>query len=646
MFIFTRGDKVPIPSMRARHELEKQYPDNVSVYQNKSALKPQEFLFLDKNSQDTPNFFRRHDDYRGQGTQFFNSYDPTNTLSYELNFIIQEYIQSKHDDEYALQNFLLFTKDLLRKYCYEEDKTLRDIVNIARLMIAIKAGHCPTLDINLLNSVLDFKDVCNITRFAILNGSHLSDQHTNICKNLTIMTFAHYGFGDYYAAARLIALLQAQNPTVMIHWMICGDRANLPQEMTDSNTLRIHWIEDLYQIAQEDLQSLQTELFVIFPQVPDRYASLMVDILKKRIGNQPLVYCLEYSHIFRLNFPGVTPVQTGLGADEAGIFIVPPPPQNALTFIDTQDPILSVLYTNISSTQFTTVSPEDYEATSVLFFGYASSSSKTVENVGVSIENFIDIALHIAQTEQLQKNVDIIVPLHSSILCNNMNFSNYRKVQLVTQNKDKSVNYRTLVDNSSHATKPTLRLINLFPFCHATFQNLVFASHPFKMCTGDQSFSEVISCSRTIPFYQAMAWKKNLYINYIEIAERALGEANLDPNESLAIKWLILMQTLDHKTLEMAKVMATNPNLLDEFKLIHDYIIARKNLSLVLPRFLNYLANEHEIVNNQNASNQAIVPMQSSNMRFFGRMNNLEGSATQCEPMSSTISLSAGRTDE
>ncbi len=164
----------------------------------------------------------------------------------------------------------------------------------------------------------------------------------------------------------------------------------------------------------------------------------------------------------------------------------------------------------------------------------------------MSVQFYIHLCLKFCEQSHSEKHIDIIVPIDLITFKDtfSLQYSNFSEVAFVTLEEGK-VHYETLYKdaNPDSGKKPKLRVINLFRFNNPTFTKLIAASHPFKLCTGDQSFSDVISVRNGIPFYQIMDWKDKLYDNFIAIATIALQSVGIDLEDSLALKYLKLISS-------------------------------------------------------------------------------------------------------
>lgn len=520
-----------------------------------------------------------------------------------------------------------------------EDKVV-ELKKLASMLVNISANTPPTIDMTLLTTYFGRARAEMIHRNALLHGGHIEKQSADDANHhLTIFTEVSWGtLGDYYAAVRLIRLLKETNPRLTINWVIKGKIEEIPTELKPSDTILINTVSEWDELftRQSITDSIKkTQAIFVFPTF-----HFLKEAQIKRLKNEfdkEFISCLEYSYGIRKDEIDQVELQTGLGSDEMGIFILPHEGKHPLTQIAPDQPIIDILFreqkTPDSERQIQpqpAISPptsdeqvlvneivaQNYNNTHHLFFGYANKELHRVINKGTNVGNFIRLCHEIAQSGPEQKNVDIVAPITLEDFQKlNINYDNYSRVSFIGNNDNE-----VLYTNPSSPDKPELRIINLFRFDNNTFQKLVHASHPFKMCTGDQSLSDVISSENALIFYQTMAWKRQLAENYLLIAEDALSAANMDPENAIAIKYIRLVKDLRTENPEdpassliashfiKLKTMLVDPELLKQCQLINRYIIAQKNLNLTLPKylssFLNYLKNEEKLLGTREHEHQ------------------------------------------
>ncbi len=170
--------------------------------------------------------------------------------------------------------------------------------------------------------------------------------------------------------------------------------------------------------------------------------------------------------------------------------------QHPLTQLDRNQPVIDVLFSEYinSDTSLRTAALDEalaqkYNEKHLLFFGYANKELERVVNKGVNVDNFIRICLSIADDDK-QKNIDIIAPIREDQFIElGLNYKSYSQVTFVCS-KNNLVHHNVIYTNPFLPERPQLRVINLLRFDGNTFKKLVAASHPFKLCTGDQSLSD------------------------------------------------------------------------------------------------------------------------------------------------------------
>lgn len=499
-----------------------------------------------------------------------------------------------------------------------------DIINFLFLLDTIhniKNKNKSLIDFGLFANFLEPCDLVQIVRQALLNGSRLSRVSDKILQsigttNLVILTEVSWNtLGDYYAALRLIRLLHESYPSLTINWIIKGRESDIPSEFYDAQYLRVkiieHW-DYLFSDALIKQNLCQTAAIFIFPTFHFLSFSQLSQL--KTLYQIPLISCLEYSYGAYLKHDDVFELRTGLGSDELGVFIFNCTSTYPLTHIDKTLPIIKILFPNVlngypppedalspkhSLVQTSKFGISDalaryYTESTFLFFGYGNKELSRVINSVVNLENYVKLCLLLAK-QNTEKNIDIIVPLsREAFLSLPINWQDYKRVSFISLVNGCILN-ETHFENDS-TTNPSLRIINLFRFDNHTFTYLMAASHPFKMCTGDQSFSDAISLNNCIPFYQIMGWKKNLAHNYLAIAQHALKSNQWSIKKSSAIQFLTLIFNSASCDLNNLTTLLKNPQLVQEFNCIHAFIRQNKNLNQNLPvylvHFLQYLKIE------------------------------------------------------
>jgi hypothetical protein len=465
---------------------------------------------------------------------------------------------------------------------------------------------------------LPLEYVIPFLREAILRGvkaNHMKPVSLEDEHHLTIFTEVSWGtLGDYFAALRLIRLLQEVNKKLTVHWVIKGRNEEIPDDLVSSDTIKIqkieHW-DEIFTTPSIVKEIKETQAIFVFPTFHFLKEEHINRIRKD--FDKLMISCLEYSYGIRGESSDMIELYSGLGDDEMGVFTLPHQGGHPLSQVDPNQDILRALFSQQETTDLVHVDEaraEQYDKEHVLFFGYANKDVERVENgekkpgrvvnKGVSVENFVRLCHEIAKNDPNKRHVDIVTPITmEDFKALGVNYADYSAVRFIGKENGKTTATVIHEDNSA-STKPELRIINLFRFDGATFQKLMAASHPFKLCTGDQSLSDVISTENAIVFYQAMEWKAKLAENYIKIAQKALDAAKLDPNTSIAIQYLRAVNSKAPLDLDEIKTMLLDPKLLEQFNIIHRYIIKYKNLNDTLPKnlvsFLRYLKNDEPAI--------------------------------------------------
>lgn len=499
-------------------------------------------------------------------------------LRENLNALIERLLS--HPYNFTREQFEEEANTLISDFAQKnQHRELSDLITvIANLVFENKVS---SLSFGLFKKYLYSKNSKTIIHKAMLLGANrnlFSRHYQDTSLALVIYTqMLTDGLGDYYAAVTLIRLLKLKNPNLKLTWIIEGQIT--PSDPLPLFDVTIYIISEQNQVLVDKTigkSVTQSQAIFIFPscnsysQLPEKF----IDQLKMRYAI-PVFSGLEYSYNPLMRRYGRDKVElvTGLGSDELGIFI-----RNydrSRPFLDQiaeDQPIKSIL------------GPAD---THVLFFGYVSKETR-VQNPFINIANFIQTCLIVARKQQPRKHVDIIVPISLEEV-QHLTFDRafYCEIQFISKS-GKQIIYNNFQQN---ANRTVLRIINLFHFNSHTFQMLMAASHPFKLFTGDQSFSDAVSSIDCIPAYQIMIWKKSLFDNYRNVAKSLLK------NEAIAISYLDAMEGIDSQpSPERMAEFVLDPELLEQFEKIHRQIIQDHNLNERLTtgllNLLSYLRDE------------------------------------------------------
>jgi hypothetical protein len=396
-------------------------------------------------------------------------------------------------------------------------------------------------------------------------------------KSFVLITESSYGLGDFFASLKMIKHLRSTVPTVQIKWFITSIQAR------DALTSRIKTAREelgdgvpisFFKLADEidwSLLNTKTDLILLFPTVHD---ILPRNFQRLRALNAPIIQLHEYDALERLyqlpNKYEVAVVTTGFSG--LGLFLE--------DYIQSQTllPIEEIL-------------PQPYalSAKRTLFFSYQNLEVNEQFNEA-TFADYARIALSIAAPGL---PIDLVAnsmtdELQSEFfqLAWELDFSG---VALISKNKKGEYIERVITSPRMSDNEKTLRIINPFPLSAQQMQSLMACAHPLQQVTGDQSFSESLSCSfqgkAVVPFYQTMRWKTGVFHNWLSYAEQELG-----PDSAYVSLIKKMAPKVPFDPVEFAAFWASHQQeIMAESLVLGPKLQAQHNLYRHAPRFLNVM---------------------------------------------------------
>jgi hypothetical protein len=458
-----------------------------------------------------------------------------------------------------------------------KEKKVKDIIDRSKLSLADEKF------VMLLEQKINNRNISEFlhswqmspSRSSFLNYKARTPREIDTLIVLTRVTFGT--LGDYYAAEKIIRKIKEDYPSLKIQWIVSNpDRSYLPagaDNITDSFITISAW-EELEEL--ETVRFKHAALVFHFPAFHEM-SEQTKRIITERIPSRTKIFsCLEYDYV-----PGNSLIQAGLGESSWGIFIDEPKSQSVSSILEELES------TQVGYYLLKDTTPQTYSASHLCFFAYFNSNDSLAFNQRVvNPQTFCDIVLlYTTQKGTLQKNIDIICRISLEEVTN-MDFSrifNEAKVNRIVFTID---GQKKIIENL-HPTPEgrTVRIYSAFPFSYNEFIQLIHLAYqsaveegltPFIGCTGDQSFSEVLSLC--IPFYQVMAWKSLLFKRFRALCEEVVGA------QSLIGKFLDLTHP-PSKNPDITAIidLLHDPEMQKEHSRIHEFIFSRKNLSINLP---------------------------------------------------------------
>lgn len=352
---------------------------------------------------------------------------------------------------------------------------------------------------------------------------------------IVIMTEVVYKtLGDFYAAYRLINALKKQRPDCQIVWLMMEADKKIPVDRMQCDEYHVYssWSE---MAASGQLSLLCSAATVVaFPTFHffELFAFHRINEIRKASGLEGIKPVLEYDYKLAA-LGGEAGIRTGLEAGALGIFL------DQRKYEDSELE-RTIRRHSIGSKLLMDSSVEEYRHMHACFFGYRNKEQRLTSN-HLNSSVFIKIVAHSQASHS--KIVDIIVPLNEEeeeTLLSPEGLSTLYATGITKIEIHRPDNVRILersVETDSEVTRKTLRIFNYFPFPNEVFTALMrFSEKSLMMCTGDQSLSDVLSIKGAIPFYQIMAWKKNLFDELLKVACDICGKESELAQYLMAVK--------------------------------------------------------------------------------------------------------------
>lgn len=403
----------------------------------------------------------------------------------------------------------------------------------------------------------------------------------NNLRKILIITEVTYGYGDFFAAKKIISFLTDTNPEQQIKWLVMNHPTRLDVEkkveevqQEFSQNVKIELLTIVSKL--DSSQYKDTQLILLFPTV-HHLTSHNFKQLKNL--NVPMLQLYEYDGMAQLhqlvNKSELTSVQTGFAG--LGLF---------LNNIDKNNLLCEAEKIFDSKSK---ISPDRDAAT---YFSYLNLTNRSETCNGADFVNYTKVALSITPNDQ---SVNIITNIPPKQLPASFKADIFKRGfnEIVFLKKNHVTGEYTQEFSCSSSTPSTksrrLTLINVFPLSQKQMQALMLVCHPLQQVTGDQSLSEVMSCGDAekynFPFYQAMYWKRDLFMNWLELSKMHLGKT------SKYVKLLSMIQPdKELDTVAFAKTWSKHEEaILADSKKLYQILRNEKNMYDTLPRFLSLL---------------------------------------------------------
>jgi hypothetical protein len=416
---------------------------------------------------------------------------------------------------------------------------------------------------------------------------------------VVLTEIVHNTLGDFFAAKRLIAAIKKQFPDIRIVWLIMEENKTISLEELPNAEVHLFsaWGE-LFYTPQLNI-ACNAVLAVKFPALPYLTEILFAYINIRRMikGIPPIVDILEYDYPMYASGEHTT-LHTGFGPKALGIFLEEPLPADD-----------EALATTIQShagmaTLFAGQTVAEYRRSYVCYFGYRNKELCRTSN-RLSSYYFVSAVIALQSARKNTKNIDIIVPLLDE---ERLRLVNWTYLEFFSAHNITAIHFIGK-EGTTVVTVPesdpqgcVLRLFHdVFPMPHNVFKAVIhFAERDLIMCTGDQSFSDVLIVPGAIPLYQIMTWKEWLYEQFCNLVQQVCGHCALSAYFSILKKY--------SDPLFIGRYIATRADVMQQQMLaVQQHLRAHKNLFDTLPLQLIAMVEEFKAKQDQDAQGLPLV---------------------------------------
>jgi hypothetical protein len=238
-------------------------------------------------------------------------------------------------------------------------------------------------------------------------------------------------------------------------------------------------------------------------------------------------------------------------------------------------------------------SENDYFNSHDMYFGYFNNLNSLGRKFKTTPMGFLDfsIARSKGKSEGVSsKNIDIIMPIRSDGTHANTqkmfeHIKKYDPEQYTFEYYEKKEGELKCTQKYGNGDT-VVRIINGFPFQADTMAQLMRASDPFTMVTGNQSLSEAISYGK-IPFYQVMTWTTRVPSSFIESIGKHLGEGSLLQEYFKSFS--------GENSIDIASFASQEKELVEQMEKFRKILLKEENLSENFPEMVMTLLGDEDI---------------------------------------------------
>ena len=430
-------------------------------------------------------------------------------------------------------------------------KTSLEVQNIVKTVVDPQLQDLPpipeniqmrvALNLDLIKQETDPDEIQKRKAF-VFNFStfHLYSELATLCPERTIAVVGYVlpdGFGDYYHIVNAAKTIRENCPNLKVRIVVCHVDENLPNVIRKPADIALYFFRFIDLDSITDMKECIRVYDSISPSIQEAKkliaeADLVLEISqaiqRNRYYNDISGSGLDgYTYIaeYEASYYPPTAFAMGIASNHLGIVVKHKPATTSLLNLQ-NEPLKNILFGTEHPSE---KDLENYLNTHEPVFGYLKWRSYC----GLAF-----IYTTAACLKSSQKTIDLIIP-PIKINCISTDFLKEQGISKLVIIKKENGNWIPEEHIFSNTGK-TLRLISPFPLDQEDFFTLTLHSHPWIGCTGDLSWSEVVSFDR-LPFYEMIKVKQKFCSRLCELADY------VDPTKLLRKYFELLMEISSEK---------------------------------------------------------------------------------------------------